>query len=133
MLHRTCVFASGGSCISHSAFYCIRAKKCHCTIVHARVGPIRIPQKHKFSVTCPTHSLWNPYRSHTRMTYSALTFHGLDKPEDTMLPVDPTGCKNTSSALRVPMHPGHEWSMHNCSSLGGTGTDCTKSMPRHVM
>jgi hypothetical protein len=43
-LLRTCVFASGGFCGSHSAFWCIRAMKCRHTIVHARVGPIQIPQ-----------------------------------------------------------------------------------------
>jgi hypothetical protein len=45
MLHRTCVFASGGICGSCSAFMCVRGMKRRCTIFHARVRPLRIPQK----------------------------------------------------------------------------------------
>jgi hypothetical protein len=44
-LCRTCVFASGGLCGSHSAFRCVRATKCRCTICHDGVGPVWIPQQ----------------------------------------------------------------------------------------
>jgi hypothetical protein len=35
-LHRTCVFASGGICGSHSAFRFVRGAKRRCTIFNAR-------------------------------------------------------------------------------------------------
>jgi hypothetical protein len=41
-LHRAFVFASGGICMSRSAFRCVRGVKCRRTIFHARVGPVRI-------------------------------------------------------------------------------------------
>jgi hypothetical protein len=37
-------FAFGGICGSHIAFRCVRGAKRRCTIFHAQVGPIRIPQ-----------------------------------------------------------------------------------------
>jgi hypothetical protein len=36
-------FASGGIYGSRSAFWCIRAVKCRCTILHAQVGPVQFP------------------------------------------------------------------------------------------
>jgi hypothetical protein len=42
MICRTCVFASGGICGSHSAFPCVRAMKCRHTMFHIWVGPVRI-------------------------------------------------------------------------------------------
>jgi hypothetical protein len=45
MLHQTCVFASGGIYRSSSALRCVRGVKRRCTIFHARVVPVRIPQK----------------------------------------------------------------------------------------
>jgi hypothetical protein len=44
-LHRTCVFASGAICGSPSAFGCVCGAKRECTIFHARVCLVRIPQK----------------------------------------------------------------------------------------
>jgi hypothetical protein len=38
-------FAFGGICGSRSALQCIRVVKRRCTILHAHVGPVRIPQK----------------------------------------------------------------------------------------
>jgi hypothetical protein len=45
MSHRPCVFTSCGICGSPSAFRHVRGTKHRCTISHARVGPVRIPQK----------------------------------------------------------------------------------------
>jgi hypothetical protein len=39
-------FASGRICGSRSAFRCVRDAKRQCTIFHARLGPVRIPQEH---------------------------------------------------------------------------------------
>jgi hypothetical protein len=44
-LCQTCVFGSGGMCGSGGAFRCIRGAKRRCTIFHARVALVRIPQK----------------------------------------------------------------------------------------
>jgi hypothetical protein len=44
-LRRTCVFASGGICGSHSVCQCFHGAKRRCTTFHARVGPVRITQK----------------------------------------------------------------------------------------
>jgi hypothetical protein len=45
MLWGTCVFASGATCVSRGAFYCVRGVKRQYTIFHGREGPVRIPQK----------------------------------------------------------------------------------------
>jgi hypothetical protein len=45
MLHRTCVFTSGGICGSRSAFQFVQGMKRRRSIFHARVGLVRIPQK----------------------------------------------------------------------------------------
>jgi hypothetical protein len=44
-LHQTCVFAYGGICGSHSAFRCIRGMKRQHTILHARLGSVRLDKK----------------------------------------------------------------------------------------
>jgi hypothetical protein len=55
MLHRTCVFASGWICGSHSSFGCVRGVKYRHAIFHAHVGLLRIQQKacqNTFRQTC---------------------------------------------------------------------------------
>jgi hypothetical protein len=44
-LRRTCVFAYGGICKTCSAFWSVQAMKRRCTIFHAQVGLVQIPQK----------------------------------------------------------------------------------------
>jgi hypothetical protein len=44
-LRRTCVFASGGICVSHNALRCVRGVKHRRTIFHTRVGLVRFPKK----------------------------------------------------------------------------------------
>jgi hypothetical protein len=44
-LRQTCVFAFGVIFGSRSAFWCIQGMKHQRTIFHARVGPVRFPQK----------------------------------------------------------------------------------------
>jgi hypothetical protein len=53
-LRRTCVFASGGICGSHSPFWCIRDAKRQRTMFHARVGPMRFPQRAHRDTLQPT-------------------------------------------------------------------------------
>jgi hypothetical protein len=42
-LHRTCVFASGGICGSHTTFWSVRGVKHRHTIFHNWVGPVGFP------------------------------------------------------------------------------------------
>jgi hypothetical protein len=44
-LSQTCVFVSGGIYGSCSAFWFVQGVKRRCTIFHAWVGPVQIPQK----------------------------------------------------------------------------------------
>jgi hypothetical protein len=45
MLRRTSGFISGGIYGSRGAFRCVQGMKRQCTIFHASMGPVRIPQK----------------------------------------------------------------------------------------
>jgi hypothetical protein len=59
-LRRNCVFAFDSMGGSHSAFRCIWGAKRRCTIFHARVGPVHIPQKayqDMLRQTCVLHSV----------------------------------------------------------------------------
>jgi hypothetical protein len=47
-------FASGGICGSRSTFWCIRGVKRQSTILHARVGLVRIIEKARWDMLCRT-------------------------------------------------------------------------------
>jgi hypothetical protein len=51
-LHRSCGFASGAICGSHSVFGCIHGVKHRCTIFHARAGPVYILQEARQGTLC---------------------------------------------------------------------------------
>jgi hypothetical protein len=57
---RICFFASGEVCGWHSGLWCISGVKCWCTIFHARMGPVWIPQKARRDTELVfLHPLWS--------------------------------------------------------------------------
>jgi hypothetical protein len=54
MLWGTCVFASDAIYVSRSAFWCVRCTKRQCTIFHAWVGSVWIPQEVHTDIFCRT-------------------------------------------------------------------------------
>jgi hypothetical protein len=61
-------------------------------------------QKHKFGISCHGDLFIETTPGPPEHENTTSMFHSLDAPECTMLPVDPTGCKNIISASRVPSH-----------------------------
>jgi hypothetical protein len=83
-------------------------------------------KKNLFSIMCPDAFYWT-HLAHPSMKNSTSTFVVPEEPECTTWPVDPTGCKNTSSAQHVPTcflwkpsqaHPEHENYCIDVSRLG---------------
>jgi hypothetical protein len=127
MLRRTCAFASGGICGSHSAFRCILGTIHQSTIF--MLGWDRYGFKKKCAGKSYTEIVFLPpvgYASH--VVHSSASWAQNVNAVFFMLGWAQCGFHKKC----ILVHPGHETSMHHFSSSGGPDAVSIKSAPVHI-